>query len=109
MISLYLLTSANAVETAQEVMPLFVEDGFMFIIAIIFSIIAIIFSYRINKLDSKLESINKTLVEVSKRPCQLECYGFSVEVKDPTGQKLEEIKNHNKIKKSIKNKQYTSN
>ena len=96
----------NAVEATQESMPWVIGDGFMFIEAALFCIIAIVFAHRLNKLDTtigqlnaQLQGINKTLTEVSQRPCQLESHGFCVEVKDPTGKKLDEIKKHHKPNK----------
>ena len=76
-----------------------VGDGFTIILAILFIIIMIVFSNRlnnldeaVNSLDTRLNNLSSTLTSISNRPCQLESHGFEVEIKDPTGRKLEKIK-----------------
>ena len=74
-------------------------DGFMILVLALFALIMFVFAHRLNKLDTSINTLNERLDSlkgildaVSKRPCQLETHGFCVEIKDPTGKKLEEIK-----------------
>ena len=76
-----------------------IGDGFILIITILFTIIMVVFANRlnnldeaINKLNSRLDNLSTTLAAISNRPCQLETHGFEVEIKDPTGRKLDKIK-----------------
>jgi archaellum component FlaF (FlaF/FlaG flagellin family) len=76
-----------------------IGDGFILIITILFTIIMVVFANRLNNLDeaintlnSRLDNLSTTLVAISNRPCQLETHGFEVEIKDPTGRKLDKIK-----------------
>ena len=77
-------------EAAKEVLEidgiLANENTFLFILAIILIAILIAFSRRVNKLEDSMEKINEkfdklsgTLIEISKRPCQItDCLGYCV-------------------------------
>lgn len=77
------------------------SDGFVMSVAILFVIIMVMFTRRLNRLEDAIKSVNirldnlaTTLVDISHRPCQLESHGFNVEITDPTGKKLNEINSH---------------
>ena len=63
-----------------------VENTFLFILAAILIAILIVFANRINKLEDAIKNINErfdelsgTLLEISKRPCQItDTLGYSV-------------------------------
>ena len=89
-----------AAEETGTLLPWLTGDGFMLVVVIMFAIIMIVFAQRLNRLDNAINTLNtrldnlaSTLVAISNRPCQLESHGFSVEITDPTGKKLEQIKN----------------
>jgi K+ transporter len=74
------------------------SDGFVISVAVLFVIIMVMFTRRLNRLEDAIKSVNirldnlaTSLVDISHRPCQLESHGFNVEITDPTGKKLQEI------------------
>lgn len=97
--------------TDSELVDWFINgDGFLFVIALLYSIIMFILISRLRKLNNSIEDVEKTLKDyatilesVSCRPCQLESHGFEVEILDPTGRKLEDIKKSKRYKKPEKN------
>lgn len=74
------------------------SDGFVMSVAVLFVIIMVMFTRRLNRLEDAIKSVNlrldnlaTSLVDISHRPCQLESHDFNVEITDPTGKKLQEI------------------
>ena len=88
----------ETVQNSATISSFLASDTFILIVTILFAIIMVIFSRRLNKLEESIKNLNNridslatTLVEISGRPCQLESHGFNVEITDPTGKKLREI------------------
>ena len=74
------------------------SDGFVISVAVLFIIIMVMFTRRLNRLEESINAVNlrldnlsTSLVDISHRPCQLESHGFNVEITDPTGKKMQEI------------------
>jgi len=87
--NILLTASAEAediVEATQNVENMWaVENSFLIIISLILVAILIAFANRVNKLEDAIHKINErfdglssTLLEISKRPCQIECLGYCV-------------------------------
>ncbi len=62
-----------------------IENSFLIILSIILIAILIAFANRVNKLEDAIKAINErfdgltnTLMEISKRPCQIESFGYCV-------------------------------
>lgn len=83
-----------------------VENSFLIIISLILVAILIAFANRVNKLEDAIRKINErfdslssTLLEISKRPCQIEslgyCTHFSKNKKDIIHSAVQEEKSEN--------------
>lgn len=105
-----ILLSEEAMQEALEIDGILAnENTFLFILAIILIAILIAFSRRVNKLEDSMEKINEkfdklssTLIEISKRPCQITdtlgyCVYFSKNKEDMIDN-IDEKKENSEIK-----------
>lgn len=105
-----ILLSQESIQEAIEIDGILAnENTFLFILAIILIAILVAFSRRVNKLEDSVAKINEkfdklsaTLIEISKRPCQITdtlgyCVYFSKN-KEDTIDNIDEKKENSEIK-----------
>lgn len=76
----------NIIETTTNAENIWaVENSFLIILSLILIAILIAFANRVNKLEDAVKNINErfdklsgTLIEISKRPCQISSLGYCV-------------------------------